>query len=99
MSDTLMISVSGMRGHVGTDLTPEIVARYAASFGAWVRETSLDSAGRRPSVVLGRDSRTSGPMFMRAAVSGLMSVGVDAIELGMVPTPTVQMAVEHHHAG
>ena len=55
--------------------------------------------GRRPAVVLGRDARTSGPMFTRAAAAGLMSVGVDVIELGVVPTPTVQMAVEHHHAG
>ncbi|MEO7985293.1 MAG: phosphoglucosamine mutase [Gemmatimonadales bacterium] len=94
-----MISVSGMRGHVGTDLTPELVARYAAAFGAWVRESPSAAAGGRAAVVLGRDSRTSGPMFTRAATSGLMSVGVDAIELGMVPTPTVQMAVEHHRAG
>ena len=50
-------------------------------------------------MVLGRDARTSGLMFTRAAASGLMSVGVDPIELGIVPTPTVQMAVEHHHAG
>jgi phosphomannomutase len=99
MSDTLMISVSGMRGHVGTDLTPELVARHAAALGAWVRTAATDSAGRRPAVVLGRDARTSGPMFARAASAGLMSVGVDVIDLGMVPTPTVQLAVEHHHAG
>ena len=90
-----MISVSGIRGHVGTDLTPELVARYAAALGAWSR--SAQSV--RPSVVLGRDARTSGPMFTRAAAAGLMSVGVDVIDLGMVPTPTVQLAVEHHHAG
>ncbi len=99
MSDTLMISVSGMRGHVGTDLTPELVARHAAAFGAWIRESGQTVNGRRPAVVLGRDARTSGPMFTRAAASGLMSVGVDVIEVGVVPTPTVQMAVEHHHAG
>ncbi|HLQ24044.1 MAG TPA: hypothetical protein VK132_12600, partial [Gemmatimonadales bacterium] len=93
MSDTLMVSVSGMRGHVGTDLTPELVARYAAALGAWA------SRAGRPLVVLGRDSRTSGPMFARAAVAGLMSTGVDVVDLGMVPTPTVQLAVEHHHAG
>jgi phosphomannomutase len=92
-----MISVSGMRGHVGTDLTPELVARHAAALGAWVRAGA--AGGARPCVVLGRDSRTSGPMFARAAASGLMSVGVDVLDLGMVPTPTVQMAVEHHHAG
>ena len=88
-----MVSVSGMRGIVGTDLTPELVARHAAALGAWAK-------GRgRPLVVLGRDARTSGPMFSHAAMAGLMSVGADVIDVGVVPTPTVQLAVEHHHAG
>ena len=105
MSDTLMISVSGIRGHVGTDLTPELVARYAAALGAWVRTSAAPQtagASRRtehPAVVLGRDARTSGPMFAHAAIAGFMSVGVDVIDVGVVPTPTVQLAVEHHHAG
>jgi phosphomannomutase len=104
MSDTLMISVSGIRGHVGTDLTPELVTRYAAALGAWVRTSTPDQLGdgsesSRPAVVLGRDARTSGPMFARAAAAGFMSVGVDVIDLGVVPTPTVQLAVEHHRAG
>ncbi len=101
MSDTLMISVSGIRGHVGTDLTPELVARYAAALGSWASSQSNDRPARpsrRPSVVLGRDARTSGAMFSRAASAGLMSVGVEVIDLGIVPTPTVQLAVEHHHA-
>jgi len=93
MSDTLMISVSGMRGIVGKDLTPELVARHAAALGAWARRNG------KPCVVLGRDARTSGPMFARAATAGFMSVGVDVIDVGMAPTPTVQLAVEHHHAG
>jgi phosphomannomutase len=99
MSDTLMISVSGIRGHVGADLTPELVARYAGALGAWARSARPAGSGERPTVVLGRDARTSGPMFARAAAAGLMSVGVDVIDLGVVPTPTVQLAVEHHHAG
>lgn len=93
MSNTLMISVSGMRGIVGTDLTPELVARHAAALGSWAQ-----SAGR-PLVVLGRDARTSGAMFAHAAIAGLNSVGCDVIDLGVVPTPTAQLAVEHHHAG
>jgi phosphomannomutase len=93
MSDTLMISVSGMRGIVGKDLTPELVARHAAALGAWAR------AREKAVVVLGRDARTSGPMFARAATAGLMSVGVAVIDVGIAPTPTVQLAVEHHHAG
>ena len=93
MSDTLMVSVSGMRGIVGKDLTPELVARHAAALGAWARSQG------KPRVVLGRDARTSGPMFAHAARAGLMSVGCEVIDLGLVPTPTVQLAVEHHHAG
>lgn len=93
MSDTLMISVSGMRGIVGVDLTPELVARHAAALGAWV----ISRGGR--CVVLGRDARTSGAMFARAATAGFQSVGADVIDVGVVPTPTVQLAVEHHGAG
>jgi len=93
MSDTLMVSVSGMRGIVGKDLTPELVARHAAALGAWAASHGL------PKVALGRDARTSGPMFARAATAGLMSVGVEVIDIGVVPTPTLQLAVEYHHAG
>jgi len=93
MSNTLMISVSGMRGIVGSDLTPELVARHAAALGAWAK------AAGKPVVVLGRDARTSGEMFSHAAIAGLLSVGVEVIDVGIAPTPTVQMAVEHHHAG
>jgi phosphomannomutase len=99
VSDTLMISISGIRGLVGTDLTPELVARYAGALGAWVRTRPPVHPSARPTVVLGRDARTSGAMFARAAAAGLMSVGADVIDLGVVPTPTVQLAVEHHRAG
>jgi phosphomannomutase len=92
-SDTLMVSVSGVRGIVGKDLTPEFVAGQAAAFGTLARE------GGRSAVVLARDARTSGPMFADAARSGLQSVGCTVIDLGCVPTPTAQLAVEHHHAG
>jgi phosphomannomutase len=90
----LMVSVSGIRGRVGSGLTPEIVASYAAAFGAWVM---ANHAGRP--VVVGRDSRVSGPMFHRSVVSALQSVGVRVIDLGLTTTPTCQLAVEHHHAG
>jgi phosphomannomutase len=93
MTETLMISVSGVRGLVGKDLTPELVARYGAAFGSLLRESGRDAA------VLARDSRTSGPMFAAAAAAGLQSVGCRVIDCGLVPTPTAQLAVEHHHAG
>jgi phosphomannomutase len=89
----LMVGVSGVRGQVGTTLTPERIGAFAAQFGSWAL-----SAGHSRSVVVGRDSRVSGPMFRRAVVAALQSVGCDVIDVGLVPTPTVQLAVEHHHA-
>lgn len=86
-----MVSVSGVRGRVGDGLTPEVVSHFAAAFGAY-------AGGVGARVVIGRDSRTSGPMFVRAATAALQSVGCDVIDVGVVPTPTVQLAVEYHGA-
>jgi phosphomannomutase len=93
-NEGLMVSVSGVRGRVGEGLTPEVVARYAAGFGAWARSRVAGDA----TIVVGRDSRVSGPMFHRVVLSALQSVGCNVMDVGMVPTPTVQLAVEHHHA-
>lgn len=89
----LVVSVSGVRGRVGETLTPELVAGVASAFGAFLR-----AEGAAGPVILGRDSRTSGPMFARAATAALQSVGVDVIQLGVVPTPTLMLAVRHHEA-
>jgi len=93
-AEQLMVSVSGIRGRVGAGLTPEVVTSYASAFGAWVA-----AADRTKPVVVGRDSRVSGPMFHRCVIAGLQSVGVRVIDLGLTTTPTCQLAVEHHHAG
>jgi len=93
MHDTLIISVSGVRGIVGAGLTPELVSRFSSGFGMLALET-----GRRE-VVLARDARASGPMFAAAVQAGLQSVGCGVIDCGLVPTPTAQLAVEHHGAG
>ena len=92
----LMVSVSGVRGRVGEALSPEVVARFAAGFGAWAVAGRRDGASR--AVVVGRDSRVSGALFHRVVVSALESVGADVIDIGLTTTPTCQLAVEHHHA-
>src|SRR2546422_3167482 len=101
MTDTLMVGVSGVRGIVGKDLTDDVVARWAMAFGTWVRESGKGETGKRKggSVVVGRDARTSGPAFAAAVTAGLTCVGCDVIDIGLVPTPTVQLAVERHRAG
>jgi len=94
MTDTLMVGVSGIRGIVGKDLTEDVVARYAGAFGQWAK-----AGARRPLVVVGRDARESGPAFERAVTEGLASAGCAVVSVGIAPTPTIQLAVEHHQAG
>jgi phosphomannomutase len=102
--DGLMVSVSGIRGRVGEALTPEVVSTYAAGFGAWSRNRAMAArtdgarAAGAGTIVVGRDSRVSGPMFHRAVLAALESVGCKVIDLGVAPTPTIQLAVEDHHA-
>src|SRR5437588_7132133 len=92
MTDTLVVGGSGVRGIVGKDLTEEVVTRYARAFGLWAGE-------RAPRVGVGRDARASGPAFEQAVIAGLGSVGCDVVKVGLAPTPTIQLAVEHHAAG
>jgi phosphomannomutase len=99
MSDTLMVGVSGVRGIVGKDLTDDVMARWARAFGNWALESGKGETGKGTTIVVGRDARSSGPAFAAAVTTGLTSVGCDVIDIGLVPTPTVQLAVEHHHAG
>src|SRR3954465_5622773 len=89
----LMVSVSGIRGRVGDALTPEVVARYAAAFGAW----SIRRGGPSRRIVVGRDSRVSGPMFHRIVVGTLQLVGADVIDIGLTTPPGCPLAGEHHH--
>jgi phosphomannomutase len=91
----LMVSVSGFRGTVGDVITPELMTSLAAGFGAFLRSSS---GGAPITVVLGRDSRTSGAMIAEAARAGLRSVGVRVVDLGIVPTPTLLLSVREHGA-
>lgn len=86
---TLKISISGVRGVVGDSLTPDLLVRFAESFGTY--------AGAGP-VVIGRDTRTSGEMVKHAVLSGLMSAGCRVIDLDIVPVPTIQFMVRRLRA-
>ena len=79
-----MVGVSGIRGIVGQGLTPDVAARYAAAYG------TLVGAGE---VVVGRDGRPSGLMIFDAVSAGLQSVGCKTLDIGIVPTPTIQMVM------
>jgi phosphoglucosamine mutase len=78
-----LFGTDGVRGVANRDLTPEMmlqIGRAAASL--------LPDGDRRP-IVVGRDTRISGPMLEAALVAGITSVGRDAVAVGIVPTPAV----------
>ena len=77
----------GVRGVANAKLTPELAFGLGQAAGRWLIET-----GAMPRAVIGRDTRRSGPMLGAALASGLCSVGVDAITMGVAPTPTVAYA-------
>jgi phosphomannomutase len=85
----LMVSISGIRGVVGKDLTPEIAVRYASAFAEYCHGGTI---------VLGRDGRGTGKILGNIISSTLLSMGCDVVALGICPTPTVQLAVERLHA-
>jgi len=86
---TLKISISGVRGVIGDSLTPALLTRFAQAFGTYV--------GSR-TIVIGRDTRTSGEMVRQAVIAGLLSSGCRVIDLDVCPVPTVQLIVRQRHA-
>jgi len=82
--DSLMIGVSGIRGIVGTSLTPELLTRFALAFGTYV------DGGR---VVVARDTRTSGAMIKHSVLAGLLSAGCSIVDIGVCPTPTASLMI------
>ena len=86
---SLKISISGVRGIVGESLTPEITLAFAQAFGTFTK------GGK---IVVGMDSRTSGPALKSAIFAGLLSCGCETIDIGICPTPTVQLMVKELRA-
>ena len=90
----LMVSISGIRGVIGESLTPEAVLRYAGAFGEYCRKRNTAA----PSVILGRDGRITGSFVAPLVRAALIARGVHVREIGICPTPTVQLAVERGKA-
>ena len=99
----LMISVSGVRGLIGQTLTPQVATEFGQAFGHFLKTQGSGVGGQgsgrpalapltpRPCVAIGRDTRPSGPMVHAAITAGLLSVGVDVIDLGVATTPSIAL--------
>ncbi len=91
---SLVISISGIRGTIGGNpgqgLTPIDTVQFTSAYASWLRSSSGKS---RPSVVVGRDARISGPLVEQLVSGTLASMGCDVQLMGLATTPTVEMAV------
>lgn len=82
-----LFGTDGVRGVANRDLTAEVALAVGA---AAARLLGADApSGRRPVAVVGRDPRASGEMLDAAVIAGLTSEGVDALRVGVLPTPAV----------
>ncbi len=92
MSDVLMKSVSGIRGIVGRGMDIGLINQTAGAMASFTKKGKI---------VVGRDSRPTGAAISMNLISALNLMGCDVIDLGIVPTPTVQIMVEElkAHAG
>jgi phosphoglucosamine mutase len=86
-----LFGTDGVRGIPGKEpLTQETVRRIAALAARILLERGRDSVnGRGPFILIGRDTRGSGPQLMKALVAGFADAGVRALDLGVAPTPAV----------
>ncbi|CAM3014000.1 phosphoglucosamine mutase [Hathewaya histolytica] len=88
-----IFGTDGVRGIANTELTSELAFKLGKA-GAYV----LTEGAHKPKVVVGMDTRISGDMLESALVSGLLSVGAEAICLGVVPTPAVAYLTRKYNA-
>ena len=84
--DSSIFKAYDIRGVVDSALSEPAVRAIGAAFGRRAREQGIAA------VVVGRDGRLSGPRLIAALTGGITEAGVDAIDIGMVPTPMVYYA-------
>lgn len=78
-----------VRGLVGEQLTPEL----AHALGQAYATLAFERLGRAPRVAVGRDNRPSGAALAAGVREGLVAAGAQAVDIDMVPTPALYLAV------
>lgn len=90
---SLMISISGIRGTLGSgenNLNPVNLTEFVVAFAQILKK---NKKGKKVKVVVGRDGRISGKIFLEITINVLLSCGVDVINLDLASTPTIEMGV------
>jgi phosphoglucosamine mutase len=90
MGSRALFGTDGVRGVANRDLTPDLALAIGRAFGSRL--------GQGARVIIGRDTRRSGPMLEAALAAGLASAGVHVDLAGVVPTPAVAELVARSDA-
>jgi len=86
-----MFGTDGVRGIANSELTPLLTFKLGQASAA-----VLTSAIHKPKILVGRDTRISGQMLESALIAGIMSVGADAVVVGVIPTPAVAFLTRYY---
>jgi phosphoglucosamine mutase len=88
MNQRKYFGTDGVRGEVGiAPITPDFIMQLGHATGRALRAQTTGS--KRPSVLIGKDTRISGYMLEAALEAGLSSAGVDTVLTGPLPTPAI----------
>ena len=90
-----LFGTDGVRGEANLELTPELAYRMGRADTLYFGEDDSDEA---PVILIGRDTRISGPMFEAALVAGICSAGGHAVVTGVIPTPAIAYLTKKHGA-
>lgn len=80
-----LFGTNGVRGVVGESMTPELALRMGRAVGSWLKEGDV--------VAIAADARQSAAMLKGAVCAGLNATGVHTVDLGVIPTPGLQLYV------
>lgn len=80
----ILFGTDGVRGVANRELTPELAFKLGRAVAA-----QLSKAGKKAAMAVGKDTRISGDMLEAALTAGILSVGVDVYQLGVLPTPGI----------
>ena len=88
-----MFGTDGVRGVAGTELSIDLATKLGQA-GAYV--LTEGRGDKKPTILVGCDTRISGGMLANALIAGICSVGADAVYAGVMPTPAVAYLTRKH---
>ncbi len=94
MSD-IIATVSGVRGIIGDNLTPQNIIKFTSAFAEYCKRNYKS----KNKIVVGRDGRLHGDVVTNIVIGNLTLCGFEVINIGIAPTPTIQIATEDLKCG